>query len=128
AVAKAVPTPIRGDVVFDHVTFAYVPGIPVLQNISFTVKAGQSVAIVGHTGAGKTTIASLLNRFYEIDEGHIFIDGHDIRQLPKPWLRRQVSVLQQDVFIFSGNTLENIRLWDTSISREWVEKVAREVR
>ncbi|MFZ2959881.1 MAG: ABC transporter ATP-binding protein [Candidatus Ozemobacteraceae bacterium] len=117
----------NGNVEFERVTFGYVPGRPVLREVTFSLKAGQSAAIVGHTGAGKTTIASLLNRLYEIDAGRILIDGYDIRKLPKSWLRRQVAVLQQDVFIFSGNALENVRLRDLSISRERVEEVCRDV-
>lgn len=121
------PDRLNGEVQFEKVSFAYVPGRPVLHDLSFRVNPGESVAIVGHTGAGKTTIASLLNRFYEVSEGRILIDGHDLRSLNKPRLRRQLAVLQQEVFIFAGSPLENIRLWNEEIQAERVEAAAREI-
>ncbi len=118
----------RGEIVFDRVTFGYVPGRPVLHDVSFRVAPGESVAIVGHTGAGKTTIASLLQRFYEIDSGSITIDGIELRTISKDALRRGIGVIQQDVFIFSGSAVENIRLWDETRGEEEVAGHAERVR
>ena len=124
--AGETPATLNGEIVFDRVNFAYEPGKPVLQDISFEIAAGESVALVGHTGAGKTTITALLNRFYEIDGGRILIDGRDISGLSKAFLRRNIVVIQQEVFIFSGNVRENIRLWSPDISPETVAAAARE--
>ncbi|MFC1500661.1 ABC transporter ATP-binding protein [Candidatus Zixiibacteriota bacterium] len=99
----------------------------VLKDISFTVEPGQTVAIVGHTGAGKTTITSLLGRFYDIEKGRILIDGVDIREMDLERLRDMVGVVQQDVFLFSGTIGGNISLEDVSISAEEVERAARHV-
>lgn len=100
---------VRGDVSFEHVHFGYVPEAVVLEDLSFEAKPGQVVALVGPTGAGKTTIINLLTRFYEIDGGVIRIDGQDIRQFEKSTLRRQLGLVLQDVFLFSGSVLDNIR-------------------
>ena len=100
---------IEGEIVFDHAYHKYVPGEPVLEDINLKIKAGESVAIVGHTGAGKTTIASLLMRFYDIDKGSIKIDGVDIRDYDMYNLRSQIGLVSQDVFLFSGTVLDNIR-------------------
>lgn len=120
------PEILHGDIVFDRVNFSYEPGKPVLHEISFDIKAGESVALVGHTGAGKTTITSLLNRFYEISGGRILLDGRDISGLAKGYLRRRIVVIQQEVFIFSGSVRDNIRLWSPEISHETVAAAARE--
>ena len=106
--AKELP-PIRGHVCFDHVNFSYEPGNPVLKNVNFTITPGTSVAIVGPTGAGKTTIVNLLTRFYNPDEGKILIDGLDIQDLQIKSIRKQVGVMLQDSFLFSGTIMENIR-------------------
>ncbi|TLN00263.1 ABC transporter ATP-binding protein, partial [bacterium] len=100
---------IRGDVQLDHVTFGYVSGHPVIKNMSLEAKAGQIIALVGPTGAGKTTIINLLNRFYEIQGGSIRIDGRDIRSLRKADLRRRLGMVLQDTFLFSDTVMENIR-------------------
>jgi ATP-binding cassette subfamily B multidrug efflux pump len=100
---------IKGEVAFTHVDFCYVPNVPVLKNVSFHVKPGQTIALVGPTGAGKTTMINLLTRFYDIQEGSITIDGHDVRSLQKNTLRRELGIVLQDVFLFSGTVLENIR-------------------
>ncbi|HNV71693.1 MAG TPA: ABC transporter ATP-binding protein, partial [Candidatus Ozemobacteraceae bacterium] len=118
---------IKGGITFENVSFSYVPGEPVLKDLSFAIEPCQSVALVGHTGAGKTTIASLLNRFYDIQQGRILIDGLDIRSFDRRNLRRQIALIQQDVFIFSGNVLENIRLWNPTYDEAWVAQVAAEV-
>ncbi len=100
---------VIGDVQFDHVYFAYVPGIPVLKDINFHAAPGQTIAFVGPTGAGKTTMVNVLSRFYDIQEGAIRIDGHDIRSLQKDTLRRQLGVVLQDTFLFADTVMENIR-------------------
>ncbi len=100
---------IRGEVVFDEVTFAYEADVPVLKQVNLRAEPGQTFALVGPTGAGKTTIVNLLTRFYDIDNGHIYIDGQDIRYLRKDDLRRQLGIVLQDTFLFSGSVMENIR-------------------
>ena len=106
--AKELP-PIRGHVQFEHVNFSYEPGNPVLKDVDFTITPGMSVAIVGPTGAGKTTIVNLLSRFYNPDDGKILIDGLDIQNLQIKSIRKQVGVMLQDSFLFSGSIMENIR-------------------
>jgi ATP-binding cassette subfamily B protein len=99
----------RGEVAFDHVTFSYKPGIKVLSDVSLVAKPGQMIALVGPTGAGKTTITNLLTRFYELDSGAILIDGVDIRKKPKDELRRTLGLVLQDTFLFGTTVMENIR-------------------
>lgn len=101
--------PIRGDVHFENVTFAYEEGITVLENLSFDVKAGQSIALVGPTGAGKTTIVNLISRFYNLNGGTVRIDESDISKMTLKSLRSQMGIMLQDSFIFSGTLLDNIR-------------------
>ena len=99
----------KGDVRFDHVTFAYVPGVNVLKNVSFEVKAGQKIALVGATSAGKTTIVNLLTRFYDATDGIVYIDGIDIKNYKRESLRRAFSVVLQDTCLFTGTIADNIR-------------------
>lgn len=108
---KALPTlpTIAGDVTFDHVTFAYDNENPVLEDVSFEVKAGQRVALVGETGAGKTTIVSLVSRFYDPNSGKVLIDGHDITTVSLESLHEQMGIMLQDTFLFSTTIMENIR-------------------
>ena len=106
--ARELP-PIRGHVEFDHVNFSYEPGTRVLKDVNFTITPGMTVAIVGPTGAGKTTIVNLLSRFYNPDDGQIKIDGIDIQELQIKSIRKQVGVMLQDSFLFSGSIMENIR-------------------
>lgn len=101
--------PIRGHVTFDHVNFSYEPGNPILKDVNFVITPGMRVAIVGPTGAGKTTIVNLLSRFYNPDNGKILIDGLDIQDLQIKSIRKQVGVMLQDTFLFSGTIMENIR-------------------
>ena len=101
--------PIEGDVSFRDVTFGYEPSHPVLDHVSFDVPKGKTVALVGPTGAGKTTVVSLISRFYDVGAGTITIDGHDISRVTLYSLRRQVGVMMQDSFIFSGTIIDNIR-------------------
>lgn len=101
--------PLRGDVRFDHVDFAYVPGKPVLRDLSLYAKPGQKIAFVGSTGAGKTTITNLINRFYDIQAGSITYDGIDVRNIRKDDLRRSLGIVLQDTHLFTGTVMENIR-------------------
>ncbi len=108
--AKACPVSrFEGIVVFDSVNFSYVPGVPVIKNMNLQAKPGQIIALVGPTGAGKTTIINLLTRFYEIQNGSISIDGLDVRTIEKACLRRELGLVLQDIFLFTGTVLENIR-------------------
>jgi len=100
---------VSGGVVFDDVTFSYKEGEPVLQNVSFDAHPGQMIAIVGPTGAGKTTMVNLLMRFYDVDSGRILVDGQDVRAVTQESLRRQVGMVLQDTFLFSGTIMDNIR-------------------
>lgn len=106
--AKEMP-PIRGDVHFRNVTFAYEDGVNVLENVSFDVKAGESIALVGPTGAGKTTIVSLISRFYNLTGGQVLIDDSDIADVTLHSLRSQMGIMLQDSFIFSGTIMENLK-------------------
>jgi ATP-binding cassette subfamily B protein len=119
------PSTLKGDVVFDRVQFSYKPDIPVLRGISFTIQAGKTLAVVGHTGAGKTSIISILNRLYEIQGGSIKIDGHDVKEYDIYELRKHIGVVLQDVFLFSGTIFENITLRNKDISLQQVEEVAQ---
>lgn len=102
------PQSIRGEIVFDHVSFSYKPESPVLINFSLHVKPGSKVTLVGETGSGKTTVINLLTRFYEPNEGRILLDGTDIRELSKPSLRGCMAIVLQDIHLFSGTVAENI--------------------
>lgn len=122
---KLKPASLRGEVDFEHVWFAYVDEEWVLRDVSFHIAPGQTMAIVGATGSGKTTIINLLNRFYEVQKGHILIDGKDVRDYDLFALRRHIGVVLQDVFLFSGTVMENITLLDPSISEEQVVAAAK---
>jgi ATP-binding cassette subfamily B multidrug efflux pump len=115
----------QGDIVFDKVDFAYQDDNYVLKNVSFHVRPGQSIALVGKTGSGKSTIISILNRFYEVRNGSIRIDGTDIRDYDLYDLRNRIAVVLQDVFLFSGTVMDNITLHDPAISREQVIEAAK---
>ncbi|MEZ4840956.1 MAG: ABC transporter ATP-binding protein [Flavobacteriaceae bacterium] len=117
----------KGNISFDTVKFSYIEGEPVLKEISFDVKQGENVAVVGATGAGKSTIINLLNRFYDIDSGVISIDGTNINQFTLQSLRDQISVVLQDVFLFSDSILNNITLNDKSINEEEVIEAAKKI-
>ncbi|QIA27229.1 ABC transporter ATP-binding protein [Thermaerobacter sp. PB12/4term] len=123
-----VPARVRGAVEFDHVWFAYRDEEWVLQNVSFRVEPGETVAFVGHTGAGKTSILSLMARFYDVQRGAVRVDGIDVREWPQEELRRHIAVVQQDVFLFTGTVRDNIRLWNPAISDAAVERAARLTR
>ncbi len=117
--------PLRGDVRFDHVTFGYDPRKTVLQNVSLYAKPGQKIAFVGSTGAGKTTITSLINRFYEIQSGTITYDGIDVRRIRKESLRRSLGVVLQDTHLFTGTIADNIRYGRLDATDEEVAAAAR---
>ena len=118
-------TEIRGDVVMEHVTFGYVPDKVVLKDITLYAHPGQMIAFVGSTGAGKTTVTNLLNRFYDIEEGSITIDGKDIRDYPRDWLRQNIAMVLQDTHLFTGTVRENIRYGRLDATDEEVEAAAR---
>jgi ATP-binding cassette subfamily B protein len=117
--------PFRGEIEFKNVSFSYVEDEPVLKNVSFHIQAGTSVALVGATGAGKTSIISLLTRFYDIQGGQILVDGKDIKLVRQAELRRHIGIVLQDPVLFSGTIASNIRLLDESISDEQVQAAAR---
>ncbi len=117
----------EGDIKFENVRFSYVKGEEVLKGINFDVQAGQTIAIVGSTGAGKSTIINLLNRFYEIDSGAIYIDNHNINVFDLSSLRQQIAVVLQDVFLFADTIFHNITLHNPTISREDVIRAAQKI-
>jgi ATP-binding cassette subfamily B protein len=119
------PLHIKGKIGFENVVFGYNPENPVLKNVSFTVNPGETVAIVGHTGSGKTTIISLLNRLYHIQSGEIKIDDVNIEKYEIDTLRKSVGVVLQDVFLFSGSIIDNITLRNPDIPREKVIEAAK---
>ncbi len=119
--------PIQGRVTFDDVTFGYDPGVNVLENLTFDVKAGESIALVGPTGAGKTTVVNLISRFYNVTKGKILIDGHDISEMKLKSLRSQMGIMLQDSFIFSGTILDNIRYGKLDATEDEIIAAARTV-
>lgn len=119
------PERLEGAIQFDKVQFSYTPGTPVLKNISFDVKPGETVVLVGHTGSGKTSIISLLNRLYQIQEGDIKVDGVPLREFQLDALRKNIGIVLQDVFLFSGSIYDNITLRNPNISREQVIQAAQ---
>jgi ATP-binding cassette, subfamily B, multidrug efflux pump len=116
---------IKGEVVFQNVDFAYRPDVPVLRNVSLHAKPGQTIALIGPTGAGKTTIINLLTRFYEIDGGKILIDGTDLRDFPKEDLRTQLGIVLQDTFLFTGTVRDNIRYGRLDATDDEIHEAAR---
>jgi len=121
------PEHVVGHLQFKEVSFAYRDGTPVLKEVSFEVRPGEMVAIVGATGAGKTTVVNLLERFYDPGEGQILLDGIDLRKWSKKDLRAQIGLVMQDVFIFSGSLQDNIALGQEEIGPEAIEQAAQEV-
>ncbi|MCZ6840151.1 MAG: ABC transporter ATP-binding protein [Alphaproteobacteria bacterium] len=121
------PATIDGSIEFRNVTFSYVENQPVLRNVSFTVAPGETVALVGPTGSGKTSITSLLHRFYEVNDGAVLIDGRDVRDYAKAALSRHIAMVLQDPFLFTGTIFENIRYRTVEATREDIEQAARVV-
>ena len=117
--------PLRGDVRFDHVTFGYDPGHPILKDISLFAKPGQKIAFVGSTGAGKTTITNLINRFYDVQKGTVTYDGIDVKDIRKDDLRRSLGMVLQDTHLFTGTIADNIRFGKLDATMEEVEQAAR---
>jgi ATP-binding cassette subfamily B protein len=119
---------ITGDVAFKDVSFEYEKGRTVLNGISFDVKNGENIALVGPTGSGKTTVVNLISRFYEVTKGDIIIDGKDIKDYTIPSLRSQMGIMLQDTFLFSGTVRDNIRYGNLQATGEEIEEAAKAVR
>ena len=117
--------PLKGDVRFDHVTFGYQPGQKTLDDISLYAKPGQKIAFVGSTGAGKTTVTNLINRFYDVSQGRITYDGIDVRNIRKDDLRQSLGIVLQDTHLFTGTIADNIRFGKLDATQEEIEKAAR---
>ena len=117
--------PLRGDVRFEHVDFGYEPGHPVLKDVSLYAKPGQKIAFVGSTGAGKTTITNLINRFYDVQGGRVLYDGIDVRDIQKNALRRSLGIVLQDTHLFTGTIADNIRFGKLDATMEEIQKAAR---
>ena len=120
-------TDLKGSIAFSDVNFAYKKGEWVLKDLSFNIDAGKMLALVGRTGAGKTSIVSVLNRFYEINSGTITIDGINIKDIILANLRKNIALIQQEVFLFSDSILNNITLFDTTVSRETIIAAAKKI-
>ncbi len=118
---------IRGEVVFDHVSFSYDADTKVLNDVSFRIEPGETIALVGPTGAGKTTIVNLISRFYDVQQGKIYIDGHDVKQVSIESLRRQMGIMTQDNFLFSGTVADNIRYGKLDATEEEIIAAAKAV-
>ena len=123
--ADGVLVPLRGDVRFEHVSFGYEPGHTILKDISLYAKPGQKIAFVGSTGAGKTTITNLINRFYDVQQGTVTYDGLDIRDIRKDSLRRSLGMVLQDTHLFTGTIADNIRFGKLDATRQEIEHAAQ---
>ena len=117
--------PIEGHIAFENVTFGYVEGVDVLQDVGFTVAPGQTVAIVGQTGSGKSSITKLINRTYDVRRGRVLVDGVDVRDWDLEALRRQISIIEQDIFLFSRTVAENIAFGCPGATREEIVEAAK---
>lgn len=116
---------VKGSVDFNRITFGYESGRPVIKELDLHIGAGEMIGIVGTTGAGKSSLISLLCRFYDVQEGSILIDGHDIRELPQAKLHRIVGLVQQEPYLYAGSIIDNVRMFDQAISRETVIEACR---
>jgi ATP-binding cassette subfamily B protein len=119
---------LRGEIRYEHISFGYIPGRPILTDLNLTIHAGETIAFVGPSGAGKTTISSLLPRFYEVDSGRITIDGIDVRDMTLASLRREIGIVQQDVFLFAGTIRENIAYGRLHATEMEIIEAARRAR
>jgi len=119
--------PAKGEIRFHHVSFGYQPGVEVLHDIDFSVNPGETVAAVGRTGAGKSTLVNLITRFYEVEKGEVTVDGYNVRSVTRQSLRRQIGIVPQDPFLFSGSIEDNIRYGNIKASHEEVTSAARTV-
>jgi len=117
-------TNVRGTIQFDRVGFSYIPGKPAIMEVDFTIAAGEKIAIVGHTGSGKSTLVKLLMRFYDVESGTILIDGYRIKDLPLSYLREQIGLVAQDPFLFNGTVAENILYGNIEASRDQIISAA----
>ncbi|MDO5455786.1 MAG: ABC transporter ATP-binding protein [Eubacteriales bacterium] len=115
---------VRGEVVFDHVSFHYQDGTQVLDDVTLTIRPGEKFALVGPSGGGKTTMCHLIPRFYDVSRGRILVDGHDVRSLTQESLRRSIGIIQQDVFLFAGTVMDNIRYGRPDATDEEVVRAA----
>jgi ATP-binding cassette subfamily B protein len=120
--------PVRGAITFEHVDFGYLEGQTVIHDVSFSVQPGQTVAIVGQTGAGKTTLTKLINRIYDVQKGRVLVDGVDVRDWSLNALRSQISIIEQDIFLFSRSIADNIRFGAPDATLEQVEAAARKAQ
>ncbi len=118
---------IKGEVIFDHVSFAYDEDSNVLNDVSFRINPGETIALVGPTGAGKTTIVNLISRFYDVQQGNIYIDGHDVKEVSIESLRKQMGIMTQDNFLFSGTVADNIRYGKLDATEEEIIAAAKAV-
>ncbi len=118
---------IKGEVIFDHVSFAYDADTQVLNDVSFHINPGETIALVGPTGAGKTTIVNLISRFYDVQQGNIYIDGHDVKEVSIESLRKQMGIMTQDNFLFSGTIADNIRYGKLDATEEEIIAAAKAV-
>jgi len=122
-----VPRPLRGEIELDHVRFAYKPGEEVLKGVSFRAEPGETIALVGATGSGKSTVVNLLLRFYDVTGGAVRVDGHDVRTFDPIAFREGFGIVLQDTFLFTGTIAENVAFFDPRVSRETVERACRDV-
>jgi ATP-binding cassette subfamily B protein len=123
-----VAKPIQGEVVFDSVSFGYDADAPVLKDVSFTARPGETIALVGQTGSGKTTLTRLINRIFDVDSGRVLVDGVDVRNWSLESLRSQISTIEQDIFLFSRTLGENVAFGRADAAQEEIERAAREAQ
>jgi ATP-binding cassette subfamily B multidrug efflux pump len=119
------PDKIKGRIDFDEISFSYEEGTPIIQNLDLHIKPGEMIGVVGTTGAGKSSLISLLCRFYDVEEGSVRIDGTDVKDFPQATLHRVVGLVQQEPYLYSGSIIENVRMFDESISREAVVEACK---